>query len=286
MAACGREKWGKWCLTDGERASKMEKVLCIARFAMNAQERRERILSYINLKREAMFSEIRGLFPEVSEMTIRRDLEFLSQGNKIIRVLGGARSVDSLLLTSEDAYTKRSQTQAESKAVIAEKALKLLRPDSTVFLGSGTTTYQLAKRIPNGTYYIVTTCFNCAIELSSREDISLIMMGGSVNKNSYCVNGSIAAEMVENMRFNMAFLGVSGYFPGKGFATSVAEDYVLRQKIVERSDCTVIMMDSTKAAPKGMYTFAPFEAVDYVISDGKLPCAVIEELEQYEITVL
>ncbi len=253
---------------------------------MNAQERREHILNYINLKRDVTFASIRELFPDVSEMTIRRDLDFLSQGNKIIRVLGGARSVDSLLLTSEDAYTKRSQTQAESKAVIAEKALKLLRPDSTVFLGSGTTTYQLAKRIPDGTYYIVTTCFNCAIELSSREEVSLIMLGGSVNKNSYCVNGSIAAEMIENMRFNIAFLGVSGYFPGKGFATSVAEDYVLRQKIVERSDCTVIMMDSTKAAPKGMYTFAPFETVDYVISDGKLPREVLEELAAYEITVL
>lgn len=253
---------------------------------MNAQERRERILNYINLKREVSFSSIRELYPDVSEMTIRRDLDALSQGNKIIRVLGGARSVDSLLLTSEDAYIKRSQTQAESKAIIAEKALKLLRPDSTVFLGSGTTTYQLAKRIPNDTYYVVTTCFNCAIELSSREDVSLIMLGGSVNKNSYCVNGSIAAEMIENMRFNIAFLGVSGYFPGKGFATSVAEDYVLRQKIVERSDCTVIMMDSTKAAPKGMYTFAPFETVDYVISDGKLPREVLEELAVYEITVL
>lgn len=253
---------------------------------MNAQERRESILNFINRKREVSFAAIRELFPDVSEMTIRRDLDFLSQGNRIIRVLGGARSVDSLLLTSEDAYTKRSQTQSESKAIIAEKALKLLRPDSAVFLGSGTTTYQLAKRIPNGTYYIVTTCFNCAIELSSREDVSLIMLGGSVNKNSYCVNGSIAAEMIENMRFNIAFLGVSGYFSGKGFATSVAEDYVLRQKIVERSDCTVIMMDSTKAAPKGMYTFAPFEAVDYVISDGKLPQKVLEELAAYEINVL
>ena len=57
------------------------------------------------------------------------------------------------------------------------------------------------------------------------------------------------------------FLGVSGYFPGKGFATSVAEDYVLRQKIVERSDCTVILMDSSKASSRGIYTFAPLDAV-------------------------
>ena len=253
---------------------------------MNAESRREQILDYINQHHEVSFTSIRELLPEVSEMTIRRDLEYLSQNNKIIRVLGGARSVGSLMRTSEDAYTQRSLVQAEGKAVIAKKALQLIEPDSTIFLGSGTTTYQLAKLIPNGTYYIITTCLNCAIELSALEDVSILMLGGCVNKNSYCVNGSIAAQMVENMRFNTAFLGVSGYFSGKGFATSVAEDYVLRQKIVERSDRTVILMDSSKVAPKGIYTFAPLESVDYVISDGKLPAETVDELTASGICVL
>ena len=98
--------------------------------------------------------------------------------------------------------------------------------------------------------------------------------------------GSIAAEMVENMRFNIAFLGVSGYFPGKGFATSVAEDYVLRQKIVERSDCTVILMDSSKASSRGIYTFAPLDAVSYVVSDGHLPQEMVDEVTASGVTVL
>lgn len=253
---------------------------------MNANERREHILKYINENHDVSFASIKELLPDVSEMTIRRDLEWLSKENKIIRVLGGAKSVGSLLVSSEDAYLKRSNVQAESKAIIAQKALQLVKPDSTIFMGSGTTTYQLAKLIPNGMYYIITTCLNCAIELSSLDDVSILMLGGSVNKNSYCVNGSIATEMVENMRFNTAFLGVSGYFPGKGFATSVAEDYVLRQKIVERSDCTVILMDSSKISTKGIYTFASPDAVDYVVSDDHLDPKIIKELEESGITVL
>ena len=253
---------------------------------MNADARREQILDFVNQNHDVSFSSIRDLFPSVSEMTIRRDLEHLSQANKIIRVLGGARSVGSLLKTSEDAYTKRSLIHAEGKEIIARKALKLIQPDSTIFRGSGTTTYQLAKLFPNGRYYVITTCLNCAIELSSRTDISILMLGGSVNKNSYCVNGSIAAEMVENMQFNLAFLGLSGYFPGKGFATSVAEDYVLREKIVERSDCTAILMDSSKVKSRGIYTFAPFESVNYVVSDGNLPEDVTAEITANGITVL
>ena len=253
---------------------------------MNADARREIIQEFVDQNHDVSFARIRDLFPNVSEMTIRRDLEHLSQSHKIIRVLGGARSVGSLLTTSEDAYTKRSLTHADGKKLIAQKARELVQPDSTIFLGSGTTTFQLAKLFPNARNYVITTCLNCAIELSSREDVSILMLGGSINKNSYCVNGSIAAEMVENMRFNIAFLGVSGYFPGKGFATSVAEDYVLRQKIVERSDCTVILMDSSKAMSRGIYTFAPFESVDYVISDGGLPQSMIDEVTASGITVL
>lgn len=253
---------------------------------MKANERRESILRFVNERGSASFSEIRVQLPDVSEMTIRRDLEFLSQENRLIRVLGGAKSVGSLVGTAEDAYTKRSGVQAEDKTFIAQKALQLLKPDSTVFLGSGTTMYQLAKLIPNDHCFITTTGLNCAIELSALDNVSILMVGGSVNKNSFCVNGSIAVRMIEDMSFNIAFLSVSGYLPGKGFTTSVAEDYVLRQKIVERSECTAILMDSSKVGKKGIYTFAPTDHVDYVISDGKLDPAITEELNANDIVVL
>ncbi len=115
---------------------------------MNADARREIIQEFVDQNHDVSFARIRDLFPNVSEMTIRRDLEHLSQSHKIIRVLGGARSVGSLLTTSEDAYTKRSLTHADGKKLIAQKARELVQPDSTIFLGSGTTTFQLAKLFP------------------------------------------------------------------------------------------------------------------------------------------
>ena len=93
---------------------------------MNANDRREQILDFVNKNHDVSFAAIRELLPEVSEMTIRRDLECLSKDNKIIRVLGGAKSVGSLMITSEDAYVKRSNVQAKSKVIIAQKALKLI----------------------------------------------------------------------------------------------------------------------------------------------------------------
>ena len=259
---------------------------------MKANERRESILRFVNERGNASFSEIRVQLPDVSEMTIRRDLEFLSQENRLIRVLGGAKSVESLVGTAEDAYTKRSSIQVEDKTLIARKALQLLKPDSTVFLGSGTTMYQFAKLIPNGPYFITTTGLNCAMELSALDNVD--GLDPTVSFTRHVANGDTLAEDTYRVRcrggagqsFGAFAPSVSGYLPGKGFTTSVAEDYVLRQKIVERSECTAILMDSSKVGKKGIYTFAPTDHVNYVITDGKLDPAIIEELSANDIVVL
>jgi len=253
---------------------------------MNIEDRRQCILDLVNTQKEISFLEIREAIPDVSEMTLRRDLEYLSQNNKLVRVLGGAKSVDSLVSISEDAFVKRYTENIESKTIIAQKAVQLLQQDSTIFLGSGTTAMQVAKHIPNGRYHITTTGLNCAIELSALEDASIFVLGGSVNKNSYCANGSVASQMVDNMSFYISFLGISGYVSGRGFFTSVVEDYILRQKIVERSEHVAILMDSTKVARKGIYSFAQLENVDYVITDGMLPQEIVDEMTAKGVTVL
>ena len=253
---------------------------------MNAVERQKKIEDYVNVHNEADFSHIRNLFPDVSEMTIRRDMEFLSKNNRIIRVLGGAKSVSYLVRSSEDAFMQRSTSHEAEKQLIARKALQLIEPGSTIFLGSGSTANELARIFPNGNYTIVTTGMNCAIELSSLSMASVLMLGGAVNKNSFCVNGSLATSMLETMSFDLAFLGVSGYAPGHGFCTSVVEDYVLRQRIISQSDTTAILMDSSKVGRKSIYTFAGTGDVEYVISDENLDPETITELTTAGITVL
>lgn len=255
---------------------------------MNAEERREKIIRLVNRSGEVSFAEIKAILPDVSDMTVRRDMEYLGQCNKIVRVFGGAKSVDYLVGASEAGYAKRSIEQAEGKAQIARKAVQLLKEDTAVFLGSGTTTAQFAKVFPNGKYFVTTTGLNCAIDLSALSNVSLMMLGGSVNKNSFCVNGTIADKMIGDMHFNIAFLGVGGYLPGKGFTTSVIEDYILRQTIVRNSDTTVVLMDSKKFGRTGVstFTFAVPELIQYVVSDDELPTKAREELESHGITVL
>lgn len=253
---------------------------------MKAYERQQKIIEFVEKNREASFHEIHALFSDVSEMTIRRDLETLSKEEKIIRVLGGAKSISSLSTALESAYNQRSMEQAEEKKLIAKKAVALINNQPSIFIGSGTTTHELAKLIPNANSTITTTGLNCAITMSALEDATIVSAGGCINKNSFSVFGSLAAEMVSDLHFDIAFLGVSGYIPGKGFCTSVLDDYVLRQAIISSSDCVVILMDSSKIGKTGICTFADLKSINYVISDGKLSQSVIQEFNASGIKVL
>lgn len=253
---------------------------------MNAEQRREFIVNFVNENKQVHFNTIKEQLSDISEMTLRRDLEYLNKHNKIVRVLGGAKSIKCLINAAEPAYSIRSVENMENKALIAKKALTLIHPNTAIFLGSGTTVSQLAKIIPNGHYFIATTGSNCIADLSAIDGASILMLGGMVNKNSFSVYGSIPVEMLKSMNFSIAFLGVSGYIPGKGFCTSIAEDCIMLKQVISCSEKVAILMDSSKVGHSGFCTFATSSSVDYVVSDGGLDSAVVSELQEGGVSIL
>lgn len=109
--------------------------------------RRNAIIELINTHGTVKFSQIKKAFPNVSDMTLRTDLKALDDANQIIRIHGGAKSVQ-VVVGTDDFLNKRSFRNRKEKQMIAEKALSLLRPDTTIFLDSGSTATILASLFP------------------------------------------------------------------------------------------------------------------------------------------
>ena len=84
-------------------------------------------------------------FPSVSEMTLRTDLKALDQARRVVRVHGGVKSVE-VVVGTDDQFGRRTARNAAEKQIIAEKAATLLRPNTTVFLDSGSTATAVARR--------------------------------------------------------------------------------------------------------------------------------------------
>ena len=100
--------------------------------------RRDAIVQLINDKGTVSFAQIKKEFPNVSEMTLRTDLKTLDEEKKILRVHGGAKSVQ-VIIGTDDFLNRKSVRNITEKQEIAKKALTLLKPDTTFFLDSGST---------------------------------------------------------------------------------------------------------------------------------------------------
>ena len=163
--------------------------------------RRNAIVELINKNETVSFSQIKEAFPQVSEMTLRTDLKLLDNAKRIVRIHGGAKSVQ-MVIGTDDYLSKRSVRNIPEKQFIAEKALSLLRPDTTIFIDSGSTTTMLAHQFPDQSNLIYTTGLSCATELASLSRPTVILPGGRLSRYSQSVYVISAVKEVERVNFN------------------------------------------------------------------------------------
>jgi DeoR family transcriptional regulator, aga operon transcriptional repressor len=249
------------------------------------EERRKRIAELIRQNGNVSFSLLKESFPDVSEMTLRRDLESLDQARLIVRVHGGARSVDAIV-GMEDLFFNRSRRNVDGKKRIAQKAVRLLVPNTSLFIDSGSTVTEFARMLPDDQFLIVTSGLTCALELARLSRPMVHVLGGRLNNNSLSVNGHESVARIEDLHFDMAFFGVTGFSTAQGFTTGVTEEYELKSAVRRKARKVILLMDSTKIGVESTFTFARPEEVDVIVSDDKLDPAAADEFRRSGIEVL
>ena len=122
-------------------------------------------------------------FPNVSSMTLRRDLLSLEESGVLVRVRGGAVSVQELSKKTEDQYSRRAAIQVAEKKQIAEKAVKLVEPGTSLFIDSGSTALYFAKELPDLSAY-------------SKESIARALMEGIAGKLKERISGTVKIDRI------------------------------------------------------------------------------------------
>ena len=252
---------------------------------MNMDQRREKMVALINQEGSVGFAQLKQAFRPVSEMTLRRDLEYLDKQKRIIRTHGGARSVE-VLVGTDDLYLRRSTRNAEGKRLIAGKALQLLQQNTAIFLDSGSTCTEFARQMPDGPYIIFTSAISVALELSRLQQAQVHLVGGRLNSASLSVNGATALHDLESVNFQMAFLGVTGYAYERGFTCGAEEDAALKRAVICRAEKTVMLMDAQKMDVTSTFTFARLEDIHALVTDAPLPERVAHACERRGVEVL
>lgn len=179
---------------------------------MTGDERRALIQERIAADGEADYATLASAF-DVSEMTIRRDIEALEVQGKVRRVIGGAIAFTGK--SEEPSFEARAQLAAHEKAHIAEAAVTLLEPHATVILDSGSTALAVAKCIRgrNLALTIITPSVLAALELADEPDTTVILTGGRLRPGELSLIGSDAEAAFRRYNCDTYVMGVAGSMP-------------------------------------------------------------------------
>ncbi len=230
--------------------------------------RRGRIKDYIEQEKIVSIRQIQKLFPDVSLMTIHRDLDALEEDGYIVKFRGGAKAVRH---AGDLEFNVRVGENNAGKNLIARKALELIQPHSSLFLDASTTNLALARSLPDINLNIFTTGPSIALELCRLQNPVVTLCCGTLNRKNLALSGQNTLEMLEKINIDLAFIGVSGCSVDSGFTCGTESDMLVKRLMIERSRTSVIMCTRDKLSCLMPYTFANLADVDYLICDEQLP---------------
>lgn len=252
---------------------------------MNVSERRERERQLLLEKPFVSLEELVSEFPDVSSMTLRRDIEYLEKHGEAIKVRGGARSMKFITTSMEDSYTKRLRENTREKEMIAQRAARMIETGRSVFLDSGTTMLALARNLPDERVNIVTTSPNVALELIKKSKPVVNIIGGMLNRDNVSVVGSQAAEYVAGINVDTAFIVPSG-ISIDGITCGNYSECELKKAVIEKARQVVVVVNLSKVDKLLPYTVCGFEDIDMIISDQVLPEALREQCKKNRVRMV
>ena len=245
--------------------------------------RQVKIKDFISDKQFVSIRELRELCPDITLMTLHRDLDALVNDGLIIKLRGGARVVKQ---SGDPSFQSREFENIGSKNKIAAKAISLIREGGSVFFDAGTTTLAVIRALPDINLTVITNGANFAGELQRYTNITTYMCCGALNRSNMALSGNSTLEFLEGINIDLGFIGVSGYSEDCGFTCGKESEMLVKKLIIQKARKSVALMDASKLTKLMPYTFAKLSDVNFVIGDGLLPVTFARSAEESGVTLL
>ncbi|RME74700.1 MAG: DeoR/GlpR transcriptional regulator, partial [Chloroflexi bacterium] len=238
-------------------------------------ERRQNILQALNQAGQMTVAELSARFG-VSEVTIRQDLQALSEQGLLLRTRGGALSIDVL---PEYSFDVRQQQNADKKRRIGEAAARMVSPGDVIILDASTTAQAIIpylKKLPELT--VITNSLKAAMNLLDAPQIQVVLPGGGLRRESISLVGQPHAAVFQDIHVQIGFFGARGLTIEEGLTDVNLEEVKMKRAMVERCRRVVGVVDSRKWGNVAAATFANPDQISTVISDQDAPEALVHQL--------
>ena len=211
---------------------------------MLAEQRARAILEQIALHQTVSVADLCQL-TGASEATIRRDLNALARQGKLVKIHGGATSLEEEEFLAREPDLATKQRYAREKERIARYAAGLVSDDDVVFLDTGTTVLHMADHLKDSKALFITSSIDLAGMLSAHER-RVYILGGALKPGTVDIVGAEALETLRRYNFTKVFLGASGVSVSQGFTTPDPEAAALKSLAASRAQTAYMLVDSSK----------------------------------------
>ena len=258
-----------------------------------AEQRRALILEEVRKHGGARVNDLTRKL-NVSDMTVRRDLDALAKQGVLEKVHGGAVPVLDAS-SHEPGFEAKSVLEMTAKEAIAKAAAEMVAPGSAIAISGGTTTYVLARHlldVPDLTVVTnsvrVSDVFDEARRRAAKGPRShrapgtaTVVLTGGVRTPSDALVGPVADRTIRSLHFDVLFLGVHGISVEAGLSTPNLAEAETNRRLVQAARRVVVVADHTKWGTVGLSSFAPLSEVDTLVTDAGMPPEARREISEH-----
>ena len=251
---------------------------------MSAYQRRKKIIEILEVDGYATVVQLAEIF-EISQVTIRHDLEKLETEGQIIREHGGAspKKVEDHV----NSFSRKNQENLDAKRVIGRKAAEQVKKGDVIILDAGTTCTEIAKQLIGRTQLtVITSALNIAFLLGAEEGIDLILIGGNYSPLTLSVSGRIAANFFKHIHVNKLFLTTAGISPNADITYSSLNDIILKKAMIEAADKVYLVSDSSKIGRNAFASLGALSIADYIITDTSIDACQSQIIHHHPIELI
>ncbi len=249
---------------------------------MQAEARHKRISDYLHKVEFASLEEL-AKHVEASVSTVRRDLDSLEGTGQIRRTHGGARVANPA--SEEFTFSFRDTRQLAEKEAIGKACAELIKPNETVILDAGTTTYHVARHLEPKTPQIITNSLPIANHFAAANRVELVVSGGVIYPRLGVLVGPLAVEAFSKIHADVAIMSAGG-ITLEGITNSHGLLIEIQLAMIRAAQRVIFCFDSTKIGRKSVSFLCDLDCIDTIVTDAGAPTELVCALQQKGVQVV
>lgn len=220
----------------------------------------------------------------VSRETIRRDMGELAARGLIRRTRGGASTL-GFSLTERDLEQRQSRNGAEKAAIARYVVEQLIQDGMSVALDAGTTALEVARQLGSGRDVTVVTSNIPAVLELVRTRINVVIVGGELRRRSMTASGSFAIEMMRRFHADVALVSAPAISAPQGLMDSYVEGVAFKRTMIENSDVTYALMDSSKIGRRSFVSVCGLKELQAIVTDSHVRPEQLADFQAADVEI-